>query len=335
MEGSGTSWESPRADLAPVILQLHGRDFQAGEIGIAVNTSIAVDKCLKAGVDLVTAVGCKWASMPTLDRVCAILHPALADHAPDYVNLIDVHDHRETKKALEEYTHTWLTQEMKAVLLLFSWALRTEWCTSSVLRYLQSAKKRHNRTPYTGLQLSKDMITYVRDLPQDTNFGWPAFARLSTMNPAKVSMWDPECILHLAQHIVKLETTANTARTQGTKAHITDKDKQKFMLRIYALKGLGGSYLSEHCVAAFLQLFDISADSSFLYMGSGSGIAKYGILRHVGIQDTADLRRALCKWAKENDLPVLKREDITSRTVAYTLCTGKVFAIFIETGIAL
>jgi hypothetical protein len=155
------------------------------------------------------------------------------------------------------------------------------------------------------------------------------------MNPAKVSMWDPECILHLAQHIVKLETTANTARTQGTKAHITDKDKQKFMLRIYALKGLGGSYLSEHCVAAFLQLFDISADSSFLYMGSGSGIAKYGILRHVGIQDTADLRRALCKWAKENDLPVLKREDITSRTVAYTLCTGKVFAIFIETGIAL
>jgi hypothetical protein len=306
-----------------------------GEIGIAVNTSIAVDKCLKAGVDLVTAVRCKWATMPTLDRVCAILHPALAEHASDYVNLTDVHDHREVKKSLDEYTHTWLTQEMKAVLLLFSWTLRTAWCTPSILRHLQAAKKRHNRTPYNCLQLSKDMLTYVRDLPQDTNFGWPAFARLSTMNPAKVSMWDTECILELAQHIVKLETTANKARTQGTTAHHTDKDKQKFLLRIYALKGLGGPYLSEHCVAAVLQLFDISADSSFLYMGSGSGIAKYAILRHVGIEDTADLRRALRNWAEENGLSILAREDITSRKVAYTLCTGKVFATFIETGITL
>ena len=181
---------------------------------------------------------------------------------------------------------------------------------------------------YTQDDLANDLRAYVGRMDPRTDFNWPKLAQLSTMNPKAVSDWDPNAVGNLSKKLRELHEAATSHHKRSATFKMTKKDRLDLLQTIYAIKGLGGTYLSEHLIAAFLHIFRIEyTDKSFLVMGSGSGAPKYAFFRFYGIKNTDDLLKALHAFNKQNPID---KKWVTPRMVAFTLCVAGIFNEFLS-----
>ena len=333
--GSGTHWEAARADMTNVISTIQQRKPDLSDVGVRLNPAFAVDKALKAGKDLITAVGLRWANIPPSETIMAVMDKALRAHGPDFNTADDVQSmlralHHDGKDAA---LPKWARRpEFHYTFLLYVWTLRpTDAELKQLVLHIEASRRSHMALKnhlYTQDDLANDLRAYVGRMDPRTDFNWPKLAQLSTMNPKAVSDWDPNAVGNLSKKLRELHEAATSHHKRSATFKMTKKDRLDLLQKIYAIKGLGGTYLSEHLIAAFLHIFRIGyTDKSFLVMGSGSGAPKYAFFRFYGIKNTDDLLKALHAFNKQNPID---KKWVTPRMVAFTLCVAGIFNEFLS-----
>ncbi len=333
--GSGTHWEAARSDITSAVKTLQKREPDLSDVGVRLNIPFAVDKALKAGKDLITAVGLQWTNIPSLETIMAVIDAALRERGPEFNAADDV---QAMLQALHRVDKTaplppWARRpEFHYTFLLYVWTLRpTDAELEHLVVHIEASRRSQmkiNSHLYTQTMLANDLRAYVGKMDQRTDFSWPKLAQLSTMNPKAVSDWDPDAVDNLSKKLRELHEAATSNQKRGATFKLTGKDRLDLLQRIYAIKGLGGTYLSEHLIAAFLHIFNIGyTDKSFLIMGSGSGAPKYAFFHFHGIHDTADLLKALHAFNKQDPID---KKWVTPRMVAFTLCVAGIFNAFLS-----
>jgi hypothetical protein len=333
--GSGTHWEAARADMTTVINTIQHRRPDLSDVGVRLNPSFAVDKAFKAGKDLITAVGLRWANIPPLETIMAVMDEALRTHGPDFNTADDVQSmlralHHDGKDAT---LPKWARRpEFHYTFLLYVWTLRpTDAELKHLVVHIEASRRSQmtiNKHLYTQSMLANDLRAYVGKMDPRTDFNWPKLAQLSTMNPKAVSDWNPDAVNNLSKKLRELHEAAKSHQKQSKSFKLTERDRLNLLQKIYAIKGLGGTYLSEHLIAAFLHIFRIGyTDKSFLIMGSGSGAPKYAFFHFHGITDTDDLIKALHAFNKQDPID---KKWVTPRMVAFTLCVAGIFNDFLS-----
>jgi hypothetical protein len=335
IKGSGSHWEPPRADMTQIIKTTQQREPTLSDIGVRINPAFAVDKALKAGKDLITAVGLQWANIPPLETIMAVMDEALRIHAPDFNTADDVQSMLralqadDTKATLPKWARR---PEFHYTFLFYVWTLRpTDNELNRLVIHIETSRRSQmalNNRPYTQTMLANDLRAYVGKMDPKTDFSWPKLAQLSTMNPKAVSDWDPDAVDNLSKKLRELHEAAISHGKRRAIFKLTEKDRLDLLEKIYAIKGLGGTYLSEHLIAAFLHIFRIGyTDKSFLIMGSGSGAPKYAFFHFHGIKNTDDLIKALHAFNKQDPID---KKWVTPRMVAFTLCVAGIFNDFLS-----
>jgi hypothetical protein len=333
--GSGTHWEAARADMKSVISTIQKRKPDLSDVGVRLNPAFAVDKALKAGKDLITAVGLQWAEIPPLDTILPVVDAALREHGPEFSTAEDVQSmlralHQDGKDAT---LPKWARRpQFHYTFLFYVWTLRpTDAELNRLVRHIEAIRRSTMQLDgriYTQDDLANDLRAYVGKMDPKTDFSWPKLAQLSTMNPKAVGAWDPDAVDDLSKELRKLHEAATAHQQQGRTFKLTEKKRLALLEKIYAIKGLGGTYLSEHLIAAFLHIFRIGySDRSFLIMGSGSGAPKYAFFKFHGIKDTDDLLKALHAFNKQDPID---KKWVTPRMVAFTLCAAGIFNAFLS-----
>ena len=335
IRGTRAHWEPPSADMTKAIEIIQHRQPALSDICVRINPAIAIDKALKAGKDLITAVGLQWANIPPLQTILSVVEEALRAHGPEFNAAEDVQNmlralhQKDTDATLPKWARR---PQYHYTFLFYVWTLRpTDAELDHLVRHIEAARRStmllDNRF-YTQNDLANDLRAYVGKLDPKTDLSWPNLAKLSTMNPKAVSDWDPNAVDDLSKELRRLHEAAKAHRQQHKSFKLTEKGRLSLLQKIYAIKGLGGTYLSEHLIAAFLHIFRIGyADRSFLVMGSGSGAPKYAFFRFYGIKNTDDLLKALHAFNKQNPID---KKWVTPRMVAFTLCVAGIFNDFLS-----
>jgi hypothetical protein len=335
IKGAGAHWEPPRTDMTKAIKIIQQRKPSLSDIGVRINPAFAVDKALKAGKDLITAVGLQWANIPPLTTIMAVMDEALRAHGPEFNTADDVQNmlralHDDGRDAT---LPKWARRpEFHYTFLFYVWTLRpTDTELDRLVRHIEAIRRSTMQLDtrlYTQDDLANDLRAYVGKMDPKTDFSWPTLAKLSTMNPTAVSDWNPDAVNDLSKELRKLHETAKAHQKQGKTFKFMENNRLALLEKIYAIKGLGGTYLSEHLIAAFLHIFRIGyTDTSFLIMGSGSGASKYAFFHFHGIKDTEDLLKALHAFNKHDPID---KKWVTPRMIAFTLCVAGIFNDFLS-----